>query len=192
MAGKKNKNDQENNEAELNQEQTESAESTEASAEPQAKTPEQELGEVKAMLQRVAADYQNYQKRMNRQLEQTRQLAQEGILRSLLAVMDNLDHTLEKGKEAPDAITVLQGVQIISDQFKDVLKGFGMTRIAVKPGDEFDPTRHEALLHEPTHDFAENTIVRELAPGYQVDERILRPAKVSVARKAEEENQGQQ
>ncbi len=191
MAGKKNKNDQGNNEAELNQEQTESTETTEADAEPQAKTPEQELGEVKAMLQRVAADYQNYQKRMNRQLEQTRQLAQEGILRSLLAVMDNLDHTLEKGKEAPDAITVLQGVQIISDQFKDVLKGFGMTRIAVKPGDEFDPTRHEALLHEPTHDFAENTIVRELAPGYQVDERILRPAKVSVARKAEEENQGQ-
>ena len=148
---------------------------------------EDELEELRGRFQRLAADYQNYQKRSYKQIEQTGQLAREEMVKSLLAVLDNFKHTLEKGADIADAAAVLEGVKIVYDHFMNVLVGHGLKKIEIQIGDSFDPILHEAILHEESDECEENTILRELAAGYMMNGRTLRPAKVSVAKGVQEE-----
>jgi molecular chaperone GrpE len=143
---------------------------------------EQELAELRGRFQRLAADYQNYQKRSYKQIEQTGQFAREEIARSLLAVLDNFEHTLAKGVEFENVAAVLDGVKIVYDHLMSVMAGHGVTRIEIQTGDPFDPNLHEAMLHEESDECEENTVLRELAAGYRMNGRTLRPAKVSVAK----------
>ena len=151
-------------------------------------SPEQEMEQLKQRLQRLGADYQNYQKRANKQLEQATQIAREGLVKSLLPVLDNFEHTLEninsleKSGNTPEFGALLKGVQIVHDHLMDALTAAGVHRIEVNQGEPFDPSLHEAMLQEENEHFPENTILRELARGYLMNGRTLRPAKVSVAR----------
>lgn len=142
----------------------------------------QEIADLQGRLQRLGADYQNYQKRAQRQIEQAVAFAREDMARALLAVLDNFDHTLQKGRETTDVNALLQGVRIVHDHLFNTLATLGLAPMPVTPGDEFDPSRHEAMLHEPTSDVPEGCVVRELARGYVMNDRTLRPAKVSVAK----------
>ncbi len=150
---------------------------------------EQELEELRSRFQRLAADYQNYQKRSYKQIEQTGQYAREEIAKSLLPVLDNFEHTLEKGADFADAAAVLEGVKIVYDHLLSVLAGHDVTRIEIQTGEPFNPNLHEAMLHEESDTCEENTIVRELAAGYLMNGRTLRPAKVSVAKKEEKDKE---
>ena len=152
------------------------------------------IDELKAQLQRLGADYQNYQKRSHRQIEQTREFAQEHLIQALLPVLDNFEHTLEKGGESQDVAALLQGVQIVFDHMRNVLEGAGMRRIQVDAGQQFDPNLHQAMLQQETDEHPEQSILLELATGYEMNGRTLRPAKVSVAKalQVEAENQGDQ
>lgn len=143
---------------------------------------EQELEELRGRFQRLAADYQNYQKRSYKQVEQTGQYAREEMAKSMLVVLDNFEHTLEKGAEFSDAAAVLDGVKIVYDHLFSVLAGHGITRIEIQMGEPFNPSLHEAMLHEESNEYEENTILRELSAGYMMNGRTLRPAKVSVAK----------
>lgn len=162
------------------------------STEQQAMSPEQELQETTEKLQRVAADYQNYQKRAQRQIEQAARFAQEDLVRALLAVLDNFEHTLAQGAEAQKVEAVLEGVRIVYDHLLNILASHGVRQVETIPGHKFDPNMHEAVLHEESSEFAENAIVRELARGYLINDRTLRPAKVSVAKPPAAKNQQQQ
>jgi len=156
---------------------------TAASPETAAAIPaEQELEQLRQKWQRLAADYQNYQKRMQRQLEQASQMAQESVIRGLIPVLDNFSHTLEKGMGGGDVNTVLQGIQIVHDHLMNTLSALGMKRIEVQSGMPFNPQFHEAVMQEETAEYPAGTIVRELAGGYRMNDRALRPAKVSVAK----------
>lgn len=157
--------------------------SEEAAVEEQAAETEPGIDELKGQLQRLGADYQNYQKRSLRQIEQTREFAQEHLVRALLPVLDNFEHTLAKGGETQDVASVIQGVQIVFDHMVKVLEGEGMVRIEVEVGKVFDPNLHEALLQEESDEQPAQSIMRELMAGYQMNGRTLRPAKVSVAKK---------
>lgn len=146
---------------------------------------EQEIDELKQRLQRLGADYQNYQKRSHTQMEQAVKFANENLMKSLLPVIDNFEHTLEnlkKNKEAGDIEPLLKGVKIVYDHMMDILKNSGMQRIEITPGCEFDPSMHEAMLHEESETLPANSVVRELQAGFVLNDRTLRPAKVSVAR----------
>ena len=143
---------------------------------------EAELEDLKQRLQRLGADYQNYQKRTQKQTEQATQYARENMVKSLLPVLDNFEHALENGSGEQNAEALLQGVQIVYDHLSGVLENAGLRRIEVEPGCSFDPAVHEAMLHEPSEEFAENAVLRELARGYVMNGRTLQPAKVSVVR----------
>jgi molecular chaperone GrpE len=143
---------------------------------------DQELAELKERLQRLSADYQNYQKRAHRQTEQARQLAKEEMAKGLLSVLDNFEHALRKGQGADDVAAVLEGVRIVYDHLLNVLVGEGLKRIEVEAGASFDPNLHQAMLHETSSEFEDNTVMRELASGYVMNERTLRPAMVSVVK----------
>ena len=158
-------------------------ESSEAVEQPTAEPSlEEQFNELKARYQRLGADYANYQKRSQRQIEQASQFAQESVARALLPALDNFEHSLVQGSEDMNPATILQGVQIVYDHLSKTLGSFGMQRVAVKTGSDFNPNIHEAVLHEETADLEPNQIVRELAAGYIMNDRTLRPAKVSVAK----------
>ncbi len=140
------------------------------------------LAEMTDKYQRLGADYVNYQKRAERQIDQAAVFAKEAMMRSLLPVLDNIDHTMEKGHTVNSVAELMQAVQIVFDQLKNTLQGLGLQSIEVKPGSEFNPNFHEAMLHEETADIDSGSIVRELAKGYIVNDRAIRPAKVSVAK----------
>ena len=137
---------------------------------------------LRDQLQRLAADYHNYQKRSARQVDQAREFAIEEILKSLLAVLDNFQHTLDKGHQVADVASLMAGVTILFDHLKTVLEQIGMQRIEVTPGDPFDPTLHEAMLYQESPDYPPQSVLSELAAGYTIHGRTLRPAKVAVVK----------
>jgi len=143
---------------------------------------ERELEDLKQRFWRLGADFQNYQKRSHRQVDQSAQMARDEMALGLLGVLDNFEHALAKGKEVDNVETLLDGVKIVYDHLFNALSSFGLQRIVIKSGEAFDPTRHEAMLQEESDEWPENTIVRELSPGYVMRERTLRPAKVSVTK----------
>ena len=142
----------------------------------------EQLKQLQERYQRLGAEYMNYQKRSNRLTEQAGDTARENVIRALLPVLDNFGHTLEQAGEGVDIVVLMQGVQIVYDHLLTVLKGLGMNMVAVKPGCEFDPSKHEAMCHEESEEVEANTVLRELARGYLFNERTLRPAKVAIAK----------
>ena len=149
--------------------------------------PEQEMEELKRRLQRLGADYQNYQNRAEKRIEQAVRLARENLVKSLLPVLDDFEHTLENLEspgESQDINAILKGVRIVYDHLMNDMENAGLKRIEVNQGERFDPTLHEAMLHEESDEFEDNTIIRELVPGYTMNGRTLRPVRVSVAKPA--------
>ena len=148
----------------------------------EAKPAEPTAAELKDQLLRLAAEYQNYQKRSMRQLEQATQYASENVVKSIIPVLDNFQHALGKGKDSGDIASIMQGVQIVYDHLQNTLQSAGMKKIQVEVGGSFDPAKHEALMHVESSEVEPNHIIMELAPGYEMNDRTLRPAKVSIAK----------
>lgn len=141
---------------------------------------EQEKAEVLGQLQRLAADFENYKKRSRRESEDARQFANEKLLRDLLPLVDNLARALEHAN-AEDPI--VQGIQMVSTQFTDILGQYGVERVS-GVGSAFNPTHHEAMGRVPTADAEPDTIVQEYEAGYTLHGRLLRPSKVVIAMEA--------
>ena len=106
---------------------------------------EQEKAELTAQLQRLAADFENYKKRARRESEDARQFANEKLLRDLLPLVDNLARALEHA-DAQDPI--VQGIQMVSNQFSDILGQYGVERVP-GVGAAFNPAHHEAMGRVP-------------------------------------------
>ena len=143
---------------------------------------EQEKAEVLGQLQRLAADFENYKKRARREAEDSRQFANEKLLRDLLPLVDNLARALEHAN-AEDPI--VQGIQMVSNQFGDILGQYGVERVP-GVGTAFNPAHHEAMGRVPTNDADPDSVVQEYEAGYTLHGRLLRPSKVVIAMPAPE------
>jgi molecular chaperone GrpE len=148
------------------------------------------LAEANARYVRLAADFDNYRKRSQRECQELAAGAGEALVKDLLPVLDNLERALAACAEAkvedgsPHAAaveSVARGVELTLRQFQAVLAKQGVERIQVV-GEPFDPHRHEALLQEEREDVTVETVTGELEAGYVLRGRVLRPAKVKVAR----------
>lgn len=124
-------------------------------------------------LQRVSAEYANYRKRVDRDRNLVQEQATGGVLTALLPILDDLDRAREHG----DLVGPFGSV---ADQLTAALGKFGLTAFG-EQGDPFDPTRHEAVAHQTSADVTEPTCVQVMRRGYQLGERLLRPALVAVA-----------
>ncbi len=129
---------------------------------------------------RSAADLQNYMRRSHQNLADAREQQVMEIVRALLAILDHFDHALGVDTETSDADAVLQGVQIVRDEFLSTLERFGVQRIEAKRGDAFDPNRHEAVMREAVEGLESDHVANQNQPGYVLGEQTLRPAKVSI------------
>ena len=127
------------------------------------------------------ADYENARKRLIQSAETDKKYASEGLVRDLLTPLDNLDRALDAAKKAGDTGPLVAGVSATASQFLSVLGRHGVTRIEVKPGDAFDPNRHEAVMQQPTADFEPGQVVMVVQSGFLLHDRVLRPATVIVA-----------
>jgi molecular chaperone GrpE len=134
-------------------------------------------------LQRLQAEFNNYRRRASQERLQAASRGKEDVLRALFPILSNLRLALLHAEQ--DANAIRQGVQMIWQQFDSFLRDQGVERIATV-GQPFDPAQHEALSTVPaTADTPANTIVSEVNPGYRLDDRLLRPAQVVVARAEE-------
>ena len=131
------------------------------------------VGELTADLQRLQAEYSNYRKRVERDREVTRELTISGALAEFLPIIDDIGRARIHG-ELEGAFKSV-GEALESTVHRLGLKPFG------QPGDEFDPTRHEAIAHEHSAEVDKSTCVTVYQPGYEFNGKIIRAAIVSVA-----------
>ena len=135
--------------------------------------------EIFAQLQRISADYANFQKRVPRQISDTINYEKEKIIKSLLPVLDNFERTLHNSNKSENIEALTKGVQIIYDMMLDILKSHGVEQLKTS-GQAFDPSMHEALLRKTENDKEDNIILEEFQKGYKLNERVIRPSKVAV------------
>jgi molecular chaperone GrpE len=144
-----------------------------------------EAGEANEKYLRAAADFENYRKRMQRDLADFRKYANEQLALEILPVVDHLGLALKHSRESGEAVQGLQqGVELVYKQLRDVLEKFGITAFEAE-GQPFDPARHDAMMQVPTDEVPENTVVQVLQEGYLYYDKVLRHAKVGVSKKPE-------
>ncbi len=155
----------------------------EAAAPPGAEAANREAA-LQDRLLRLQAEFDNYRKRQQREREEANRQAKERVLREFPAVVDNLERALRHAGPEAAAETVLQGVELVLRQLREVLERFGVAPIEAL-GTPFDPNLHEAMARVDTSgDPPDGTVVEEFRRGYLLDGRVLRPALVAVAKLA--------
>jgi molecular chaperone GrpE len=148
---------------------------------------EQQLEEARSKALYAAADTQNVRRRLEQELQQATSYAAAGFARDMLAIKDHLDRALaavsEDLRADKTAAQFLAGIEATSRELDAVFQRHGVTRIQSK-GEPLDPHRHQAMIEMPS-DQEPGTIVEEMQPGYMMKDRLLRPALVGVAKKAD-------
>jgi len=136
---------------------------------------------------RLAAEFENYKRRAQREQNDTVRFANEKLLKDLLPTIDNLERAIQCGQEQSDSDGLLQGVELTYKQFLDTLEKLGVTQVT-SIGEPFDPTKHQAVGQVDSTTVPENCVVDEYQKGYFLQDRILRPAMVTVAKAAHDED----
>jgi molecular chaperone GrpE len=131
-------------------------------------------------LQRLKAEFENYRKRVQRDSETLVLRAGEGVIESLLPVVDNLRRALEPAERHEEG-RLLKGVELVAGQLRSLLEGHGLDEVPAAPGLPFDPNVHEAVAAQESDEYSEGMISAVLEPGYLLHGRLLRPARVIVA-----------
>lgn len=137
----------------------------------------EECEQLKDQVLRVRAEFDNYRKRMLREMDQVRQSASSNLIKNLLPALDNLERALAHASE-DDGLA--EGVRMVHKQFRDVLSNEGLEPIPAR-GELFDPNVHDALAAVPSEDIAQGFIIEEYERGYKLRDVVLRPAKVVVS-----------
>jgi len=146
-----------------------------------------EKDEIFEKLQRVSADYANYQKRIPKQISDTIAYEKETLIRTLLPALDNFEHTLQNADSTKNVDVLVKGIRIIYDQMLDILKSHGVEQIKAL-NEKFDPALHEAMMQKAESDREENIVLEEFQKGYKLNSRVIRPSKVIVNKLTSEQS----
>ena len=147
---------------------------------------EKEAKEYYDRLLRAAADLENFKKRAVKDKEEWTKFANEDLIKSILPVIDNLERAVNHAEKVVDTGVMIEGVRLTVKQILQTLTRFGLVPFE-SVGKPFDPSVHEAMLvvesdqHEPNH------VVEEFQKGYLLNDRLLRPATVSVSKLPEKQ-----
>ena len=148
---------------------------------------EAKLAECEEKFLRTHADFENAKKRLEKEKIQAIEYALEKFAQDLLPALDSLDMALaavsQEGLDAKEAVEQLKkGIELTIDQFVKAFEKNGIEVIEIEEGGEFNPHLHEAILQVDDAQKSAGQIVQVIQKGYKYKERILRPAKVSVAK----------
>lgn len=143
------------------------------------------VDQLEEALLRAKADFQNLQRRSANERMEAVRYGNAELMRSLLGVLDDLERSLQAAESLENHQAVREGLRLVHANLLKALRGFGLEVIPALH-ERFDPLVHEALLQQPTSDFEPGTVMEEVAKGYRLRERVLRPARVIVAKAPEE------
>ena len=147
-----------------------------------------EKDDIYAQLQRLSADYANYQKRSVKQIADSVSYEKEMVIKSLLPAIDNFEHTIANSENADDIDMLAKGIKIVYDQIIDILKSHNVEQIKAL-GEPFDPSLHQAMMRRSEAESEEGIVLEEFQKGYKLNERVIRPSKV-IVNKIEEPDKG--
>jgi molecular chaperone GrpE len=137
-------------------------------------------------LLRLQAEFDNFRKRSAKERQEFIKYANEGLIFELVGMLDNFERSIKAADQKQDFKLLHQGVDMISKQLHKLLEEKGLRRIDSK-GEKFDPSRHEAIEAIETDEVKDGLIMEEFQPGYMLNERVIRPAMVKVAKAKKEE-----
>ncbi len=146
---------------------------------------EKEAQENHDRLLRMAADLDNYKKRAAREKEEWVRFANEDLLKAVLPFADNLERAVNHSEKTTDIQSLVKGVKLTIQQLLQALNKFGVSRFE-SVGKPFDPAVHEAMLVVETDKEKPHHVIQEFQKGYLLNDRLLRPATVSVSKPLEE------
>ena len=142
-----------------------------------------ELVELQDKLLRSAADFENAKKRLAKEREELFKFILEGTILDLLPILDNFDRALLHVNPGEEKIKSLcEGFRLIQKQLINILTERGVKRLEVV-GKLFDPHAHEAVGYVVAEDKPEGIVMEEIVPGYELNGKLIRPAKVKLSRK---------
>jgi molecular chaperone GrpE len=133
--------------------------------------------EYLALAQRTQADFENYRKRVARESALAQERGVAKFAKELLPALDNLDRALDAADQDDP---LLQGVRLVRSELTDALARLGIESFS-PVGEIFDPSLHEAMVHQPVEGTASGTVAEVYQPGYRLGEHVIRPARVVVA-----------
>lgn len=133
-------------------------------------------------LQRVSADYANYQKRTPKQISDSVAYEKEKFLKAILGAIDNFELALDNKDKSQDLETFVKGIQMVHDEIINTFNGLGLKTINAV-GHKFDPSKHEALMRQHEEGTEDNIILQQYQKGYTLNDKVIRPSKVIVNKK---------
>lgn len=148
---------------------------------------DKEIAELKDKYLRALADSENVRKRMRQQGDDSLRIQREGLLRDLLPIVDNLERAVEAARGSGSGGSIVEGVEMVLRSLMDFMRSHGVTP-SESMGQPFDPNRHEAVDHIESAAHEPNTVINEFHRGYQMGDRVLRPARVAVAKAPKDRN----
>lgn len=139
------------------------------------------LAELEEHVKRLSAEFANFRRRQEEESKRHSARMREELFRSLLPIVDNLERALAASQSSASAESLIKGVELVDREIRKLLEQHGVRPIDAD-GKLFDPAQHEAVMTEDREDVPDQTIVQELQRGYTIDDRVLRPSMVKVAR----------
>jgi len=138
------------------------------------------LDDLQSRLVRTLADMENYRRRAQRELEESRRFESLRLVRDLLPAIDGLNRAIASGEQTADPQALLSGIRMVAQQFRDILRGHAAEPIDAL-GQPFDPNLHEALTQIPSAEHPPMTVLQVVELGYRMHDRVVRPARVIVS-----------
>ena len=143
----------------------------------------EEAAKYKEQYIRLYAEFENARKRMDREKQEFIKFANEGLITEFLGILDNLERSVESAKtKHQDYTAFLKGIEMVMAHVHEMLKNNGVVPVEAQ-GKIFDPHSHEVLMQEETKEMDDGMVMEEFQKGYRLGERVIRTAKVKVARK---------
>src|SRR5437773_6571054 len=139
-----------------------------------------DLDRFRDLALRSQADFENYKKRSAREKEDASKYANASLLERLVAIVDNFELGLEAAKGESEQSPIYSGMTLVLKQLNDLLAENGLQPIEAE-GKKFDPNLHEAIAREPSDQFPEGIVLRQIRRGYRFRDRLLRPSSVVVS-----------
>ena len=158
------------------------------SADSQEKQAQEELQIYQDKYIRLAAEFENYKRRAQRDQSDAIRYANESLLKNLLSTLDNLERAIQCGKDAGASGALLEGVELTHKQFLETVGKLGVRQVS-STGSLFDPNMHQAVAQVESETVEPNTVVEEFQKGYFLHDRILRPAMVTVAKEKSDQTE---
>ncbi|MGZ7069630.1 MAG: nucleotide exchange factor GrpE [Methanobacterium sp.] len=140
---------------------------------------DQKIDDYYSNMQRLQADFENYKKRTEKNMNEYIKFANEDLILKIIDIYEDLERALQAGDEGEN---LKEGLELIYKNLKETLEKQGLSEIPAE-GEKFDPFKHEALMTEKHEDYENGMVSEELAKGYTLNDKVIKCAMVKVCKK---------